>query len=105
MSVPTATGEPDPAVPADAPAASATALRPPGSRSERAWRAGLQVLRRDSTMRRSLALADGLALVTGLAAAAAVEGDSLLLPGLLALPVLIVVAKVMGLYDRDAALL
>ena len=75
------------------------------SRSERAWRAGLAIFRRDSTVRRSLASADVLALAIALLAAAAVEGNSLLLPGLVALPVLIVVAKVMGLYDRDANLL
>jgi exopolysaccharide biosynthesis polyprenyl glycosylphosphotransferase len=75
------------------------------SRSERAWRAGLMILRRDSAIRRSLALADILALAIALVAAASVEGGSLLLPGLVALPVLIVVAKVMGLYDRDANLL
>jgi exopolysaccharide biosynthesis polyprenyl glycosylphosphotransferase len=105
MNVPTATTEPDPAAAPDASAASPPAPRRYGSRSERAWRAGLEVLRRDSTTRRSLAFADTLALAIALAAAAVVEGDSLLLPGLVALPVLIVVAKVMGLYDRDAALL
>jgi exopolysaccharide biosynthesis polyprenyl glycosylphosphotransferase len=83
----------------------ATPLRAVPSRSERAWRASLEILRRDSTVRRSLALADGLALVAALAATAAVEGESLLFAGLVALPVLIVVAKVMGLYDRDASLL
>ena len=75
------------------------------SRSERAWRAGLAILRRDSTVRRALAFADLLALALALSAAAAVEGESLLLPGLIAFPVLVVVAKVMGLYDRDANLL
>ena len=63
------------------------------------------ILRRDSTVRRSLALADGLAMALALTAAATVEDDSVLLPALLALPALIVVAKVMGLYDRDANLL
>jgi exopolysaccharide biosynthesis polyprenyl glycosylphosphotransferase len=80
-------------------------LRAIPSRSERAWRAGLTILRRDSTIRRSLALADALALALALTTTASVENDSLLLPGLVALPVLIVVAKVMGLYDRDANLL
>jgi exopolysaccharide biosynthesis polyprenyl glycosylphosphotransferase len=83
----------------------ATELRAGPSRSERAWRAGLTILRRDSTVRRSLALADVVALAAALTATASVENDSLLLPGLVALPVLIVVAKVMGLYDRDANLL
>jgi exopolysaccharide biosynthesis polyprenyl glycosylphosphotransferase len=63
------------------------------------------ILRRDSTVRRSLAFADVLALALALVATASVESGSLLLPGLVALPVLIVVAKVMGLYDRDANLL
>lgn len=73
--------------------------------SERAWRIGLTIVRRDSTVRRSLALADVIALSAALAAAAELGGGSLRLPALLALPTLIVVAKVMGIYDRDANLL
>jgi exopolysaccharide biosynthesis polyprenyl glycosylphosphotransferase len=101
MTVETFTGQGEPTAGAEAVAMP----RVSGSRSERAWRAGLEVLRRDSATRRSLALADALALALALTATAAVENDSLLLPGLVSLPVLIIVAKVMGLYDRDAALL
>ena len=99
-----AIGQGEPIAGARAPGHSAE-LRTGPSRSERAWRAGLTILRRDSTVRRSLALADVLALALALTATASVENDSLLLPGLVALPFLIVVAKVMGLYDRDANLL
>ncbi len=73
--------------------------------SERAWRIGLTVVHRDSTVRRSLALADVAALGVSLAIVAAIGGGSLRPAALLAVPVLIVVAKVMGLYDRDANLL
>ena len=73
--------------------------------SGRARKAGLTILRRDSTVRRSLALADILALTAALALAAW-AGDGAVAPAaLFALPVLVVVAKVIGLYDRDANLL
>ena len=85
------------------PVADRIAARP--SFSERAWRIGLTIVRRDSTVRRSLALADVIALGVALTAAAAAGDESVRLPALLALPTLIVVAKVMGLYDRDANLL
>lgn len=73
--------------------------------SERAWRVGRAIVRRDSTVRRSLAVADVLALLAALSLAAWAGGDSLMASALLALPALVVVAKVMGLYDRDANLL
>jgi exopolysaccharide biosynthesis polyprenyl glycosylphosphotransferase len=73
--------------------------------SERAWRVGQAIVRRDSTFRRSLALADVTALAVALALAAWVAGGSLRLAAILAPAAIVLVAKVMGLYDRDANLL
>jgi exopolysaccharide biosynthesis polyprenyl glycosylphosphotransferase len=75
------------------------------SLSERARRAGLTILRRDSTVRRSLALADVVALAVALLLTALAGGETVAPAAALALPMLVVVAKVMGLYDRDANLL
>jgi exopolysaccharide biosynthesis polyprenyl glycosylphosphotransferase len=79
------------------------AVRP--SFSERAWRVGQAIVRRDSTFRRSLALADVVALAAALALAAWVAGGSLEPAAILALPAIVLVSKLMGLYDRDANLL
>jgi hypothetical protein len=76
-----------PATGAAAPAA-ATA-RDGASLSERAWEIGLTILRRDSTVRRSLALADVLALACALLAAAAAGSAGLLLPAVVAFPVVL----------------
>jgi lipopolysaccharide/colanic/teichoic acid biosynthesis glycosyltransferase len=92
-----------PATGAAAPAAAT--VRDGASFSERAWGIGLTILRRDSTVRRALALADVLALACALLAAAAAGSTGLLLPAVVAFPALILVAKVGGLYDRDANLL
>jgi exopolysaccharide biosynthesis polyprenyl glycosylphosphotransferase len=67
------------------------------------WRRALQ---RDATYRRLLAVADivslGLALWIGVGAA---DGDGLTPLGLLAFPALVLIGKVLGLYDRDPHLL
>jgi exopolysaccharide biosynthesis polyprenyl glycosylphosphotransferase len=79
------------------------AARP--SFSERAWRVGQAIVRRDSTFRRSLALADVTSLAVGLAVAAWIAGGGFEPAVILAPPTIVLVAKVMGLYDRDANLL
>jgi len=65
------------------------------------------LLKRDALFRRSLALADvtaaGLALI--LAITVLGRGDSLELAGLVALPMVVLVSKVIGLYDRDELVL
>ncbi len=64
------------------------------------------VLRRDSLFRRLLALADvasaGLALVISIAV---LGDDQLKLTTLLALPIIVLASKIIGLYDRDELLL
>ena len=58
---------------------------------------------RDAVYRRSLAVADAVAVLIALYAAAAVAGSADLMPlALAAAPVIIVLAKVMGLYDHDS---
>jgi exopolysaccharide biosynthesis polyprenyl glycosylphosphotransferase len=64
------------------------------------------IRRRDSIFRRSLAIADMLAVGIALTVSAAVLGGVGLATGALAVPVFFVlVAKAIGLYDRDAHLL
>lgn len=61
-----------------------------------------QILRRESIFRRSLALADVLAAGLALLVVATLLGDDQLAPlALLALPLIVVVGKANGLYDRD----
>ncbi len=91
------------ATPDELPLAEAVAVRP--SFSERAWRVGQAIVHRDSTFRRSLALADVSALAAALALAALVAGGTLEPAAILALPAIVLVSKLMGLYDRDANLL
>jgi exopolysaccharide biosynthesis polyprenyl glycosylphosphotransferase len=98
-------GQGEPAATEAATAANPTRVRPAPSLSERAWRIGVTIIRRDSTVRRALALADVLALGTALVLAAGAGGGSVQLPALAAVPILIVLVKVSGLYDRDANLL
>jgi exopolysaccharide biosynthesis polyprenyl glycosylphosphotransferase len=61
-----------------------------------------RALRRDTTYRRSLAVADMLAGAAALLVAIVLLGEDSLDPTILAvLPVLVIVAKAVGLYDRD----
>lgn len=65
-----------------------------------------RVLTRDSVYRRSLALADVLACALAVLCAISLFGQDRLTPGvLLAIPLVILVSKVVGLYDRDEHLL
>jgi exopolysaccharide biosynthesis polyprenyl glycosylphosphotransferase len=64
------------------------------------------IKRRESTYRRLLALADvGSAALAMLVALSVLGSDQLQPAALLALPLVVVVAKLKGLYDRDAVLL
>jgi exopolysaccharide biosynthesis polyprenyl glycosylphosphotransferase len=58
-------------------------------------------VRRDAIFRRSLILADVLAALAGLALVAHFGGGRLTWMALAALPVVVLAAKLMGLYDRD----
>jgi exopolysaccharide biosynthesis polyprenyl glycosylphosphotransferase len=64
-------------------------------------------MRRDSLFRRALVMADGLAIVGALALTAILSPHPLRLSwaSVLAVPLVIVAAKMLGLYDRDEALL
>ena len=64
-------------------------------------------LLRDSIFRRALVVADGLAILTAFLATIAMSSRSLQLTwaSIVGLPILLVGAKVFGLYDRDDALL
>src|SRR3954452_12256572 len=65
-----------------------------------------RVARRESIYRRLLALADLLSVTLALVLAFYVFGDDGLKPALVvAIPLVVVVAKLQGLYDRDALLL
>jgi exopolysaccharide biosynthesis polyprenyl glycosylphosphotransferase len=65
-----------------------------------------EVVTRDSLYRRLLAVADALAAVTTLVLDAVVLGDDSLRPGALAvIPLVILVSKAVGLYDRDDSVL
>ena len=71
-----------------------------------ARRAVDEVLTRETAFRRLLGAADALAVSIGLLLGAIVIGGDALTPGAFAVPPLfILVAKAMGLYDRDARLL
>lgn len=71
-----------------------------------AYRTARVILRRDSTVRRSLGVADAVSLLLAAWVGASVLGDARLTPAVLAaVPILVLAAKVMGLYDRDANLL
>lgn len=61
--------------------------------------------RRDRTYRRSLAAADALAMLVALTATAAVSGRVPHVAVLVVLPLVVLVAKTIGLYDRDDLLL
>src|SRR3954452_8004957 len=64
------------------------------------------VARRDAVFRRSLGVADMVATTAAAVTTAALISTDLLNPLiLLALPLIVVVAKTMGLYDRDELLL
>jgi exopolysaccharide biosynthesis polyprenyl glycosylphosphotransferase len=64
------------------------------------------VLNRDKIFRRALAVADALAVVTAVVAAVTLAGDATLRPtALLTVPAAIVLAKVLGLYDREELVL
>lgn len=64
------------------------------------------IRRRDAIFRRSLALADLLATSAALVLAVVVVGEGRILAGAVAVPLLfVVVAKAVGLYDRDEHLL
>ena len=68
--------------------------------------ANASVLRRDSVLRRLLAVADLLAAALAVTFMLAVVGDDGPAPGaILALPLVVVLGKVVGLYDRDEQLL
>jgi len=60
------------------------------------------ILRRDALYRRTLAFSDGLGVTISLFLAAAVAGVSVKPVALAFLPVVILVAKILGLYDRDS---
>jgi exopolysaccharide biosynthesis polyprenyl glycosylphosphotransferase len=86
-----------------------------GGRTAARWHSGHQgreafdltpMLRRDSRVRRALMVSDALAIATAITLATIVAGgDSLRPPALLFVPLLIGLAKVIGLYDRDDMLL
>src|SRR4051794_23695997 len=64
------------------------------------------VRRRDTLNRRALAVADALSCLVALSLAVAVLGNDGLDPAaLLTLPLIVLLAKVLGLYDRDEMLL
>jgi exopolysaccharide biosynthesis polyprenyl glycosylphosphotransferase len=95
----------------DAAAAALGPLRWEASRGEPAIREGAidrSVLRREALFRRSLALVDVVALSTALVTAVMIFGGggrSLRPTSLLALPLVVLISKAMGLYDRDQHLL
>ena len=67
---------------------------------------GSQARRRDAFFRRGLALADVVAMVFALGVAVVVLGGDTVRPTLvLALPAIVLVSKVIGLYDRDEHIL
>ena len=64
------------------------------------------VLRRETVYRRALAIADVLSAAVAVLVALNILGDDRMKPiALLAVPLIVLVAKVRGLYDRDAQLL
>jgi exopolysaccharide biosynthesis polyprenyl glycosylphosphotransferase len=64
------------------------------------------VLRRDGLLRRALGLADAISAAAAVWLGAAVLGDDQVSPALLlALPLVVLVSKVVGLYDRDENLI
>lgn len=64
------------------------------------------VLRRDSRFRRALALADVISAASAVTLGVAVfADDQLAVPALAALPLVVLVSKMLGLYDRDELLL
>jgi len=68
--------------------------------------APVSVLRRDALYRRSLAIADVLSAALALVFGVSVLGtDSLLLPVVAVVPLVILVSKIVGLYDRDERVL
>ena len=86
-------------------AAADVVVLPPPDRPARAT-PGAAVLARETTFRRLLGLADAFAVSIALGAGALLVGGNDLALGVLAVPPLFVVlAKAMGLYDRDAHLL
>jgi exopolysaccharide biosynthesis polyprenyl glycosylphosphotransferase len=68
-------------------------------------RATLPPVRRYSVFRRTLAVADLAAAAGGLGVLAVVLGDSIGLASLLSLPLIVLIAKVTGRYDRDATVI
>ena len=83
-------------------------MRPPASAGVGRIGAGARnsVRRRESISRRALGIADALAVSAALVVGAVVVGDGGLTPACLAVPpLLVVVAKAFGLYDRDEQLL
>jgi hypothetical protein len=63
-------------------------------------------MRRDSVLRRLLALADVVAAAVAISLALALVGQDAPAPAaILALPLLVLIGKVVGLYDRDERLL
>jgi exopolysaccharide biosynthesis polyprenyl glycosylphosphotransferase len=73
---------------------------------ERLYDGFAEIQARDIIFRRLLGVADGFAILISLFLGAAVVGGARLTPwALLAVPLFVVVAKVLGLYDRDEHLL
>jgi exopolysaccharide biosynthesis polyprenyl glycosylphosphotransferase len=61
----------------------------------------LTILRRDALYRRTLAVSDALAFSVAMLGGVAVAGASARPAALIGIPALILIAKVLGLYDRD----
>jgi exopolysaccharide biosynthesis polyprenyl glycosylphosphotransferase len=65
----------------------------------------IQVMRRDALFRRALVAADALAATLALAIGLAIVGTGPKSAGLLAAPAVVLVAKLIGLYERDGVVL
>ncbi len=59
------------------------------------------ILRRDALYRRTLAVSDVIAFSAAIVAASAVAGVGVAPAALLGIPAIVVIAKILGLYDRD----
>jgi len=70
------------------------------------WYGGAVIQRRETIFRRLLGVSDALALSLAIAIGALLFGGDTVAPGAIAAPLLLIlIAKAMGLYDRDAHLL
>ncbi len=85
----------------------ASLIAQPGlAHSSEPWYGGAIIQRRETTFRRLLGVADALAVSLAVAIGALLVGGDTVTPGAIAIPLLFVlIAKAIGLYDRDAHLL